>query len=193
MDPLGSDFWVDEAAMLYSLVFEIVDEAAAAGVYFAVKDVLQQLLGVRVPEVDYDLLNERAHAFARAHSFSLVRSVTETSQRALQEAFGQWIASGEPLPALIAQIEPLFGPVRAEMIAVTEITRVYAESNIIGWREVGVDGMRFQTAVDDVVCEKCAPFHGQEYELGDVEHTPPIHVRCRCYLQPIVRIPEWVN
>lgn len=193
MEPLTSNFWLTEAALLYQWVFDIVDEAAEKGVLNAAMGVIQMLLGVTAPSIDYDLLNEAAHAYARQHAFDLVTGVTETSQRALQREFTEWIASGEPLPKLTERIAPMFGKVRADMIASTEITRVYADSNIIGWREYGVDAQKWQTAVDDIVCEICGPKHGKEYQLGDPDGTPPGHPRCRCWIQPVIKIPEWVN
>lgn len=193
MEPLTSNFWLTEAALLYGLVFDIVDEAAERGVLSAVMDVVQALLGASPPTIDYDVLNEAAHAYARQHAFELVTGVTETSQRALQNAFTEWVASGQPLPKLTEAISPLFGPVRADMIASTEITRVFHNSNVIGWREFGVDAWEFQTAVDDIVCPKCGPLHGKEFPLDETENAPPVHVRCRCYSKPVIKIPEWVN
>lgn len=193
MEPLTANFWLTEAALLYQLVFDIVDEAAERGALNAAMGVIQQLLGVGAPEVDYTLLNEAAHNYAAQQTFNLVTGVTETSRKALQVEFSEWIASGQPLPALTNALTPLFGPARADMIAATEITRAYAQSNILAWREYGVDAQRWQTAVDDIVCPQCGPLHNQEYPLGDDEHTPPAHPRCRCYLAPVVRVPEWVN
>lgn len=190
MDPLTSNFWLTEAALLYGLVFDIVDEAVERGALSAAQGIIQMLLNVGLPEVDLDLLNEAAHAYAQQQTFELVSGVTETSRAVLQAHFSEWIASGEPLPKLVEALTPMFGPVRADMIASTEITRAYANSNILAWREYGVDGQRWQTAVDDIVCPQCGPLHGNEYPLGDSEHTPPLHPRCRCWLQPIVKIPE---
>lgn len=192
MEPLTSEFWVNEAALLYQIVFEIVDEAATTAALSAAQGVIQALLGVRVPDVDYGLLNEAAHLYAQNHTFALVSGITSTSRAALQDEFTAWIASGQPLPALSDALLPMFGPVRADMIATTEITRVYADSNVIGWRELGVDAQKWQTAVDETVCPICVPRHGKEYQLGDPEGTPPGHIRCRCWVQPVVKVPEWV-
>lgn len=186
MEPLTSDFWLNEAALLYTIVFDIVDEAASVAAVNAAMGVLQQLLNVGAPEIDYTLLNTAAHQYARQHSFNLVSQVTQTSKRALQGALSDWIYSGEPLRALVDTLAPSFGPVRAEMIAVTEITRVYAESNKIGWREYGVEQQRWNTAVDDIVCPICAPRHGKLYGLNDGDGTPPAHVNCRCWNQPYI-------
>lgn len=193
MEPLTSNFWLTEAALLYQLVFDIVDEAAERGVLNAAQGLIQMLLGVGAPEADYTLLNEAAHAYARQQAFDLVSGVTDTSRRALQSAFTEWIESGRPLPELVNALTPMFGPVRAEMIASTEITRAYANSNILAWREYGVDAQKWQTAVDDLVCEICGPKHNKEYPVGDPDGTPPAHPRCRCWIQPVVRVPEWVN
>lgn len=192
MEPLTSDFWINEAALLYQIVFEIVDEAATVATLNAAQGVIQALLGVGLPTVDYGLLNEAAHVYAQNHTFGLVSGITDTSRKALQDAFTDWIASGEPLPALSDDLMTMFGPVRAEMIAATEITRVYADSNVMGWRELGVDAQKWQTAVDETVCPICVPRHGKEYQLGDPEGTPPGHVNCRCWIQPVVKVPEWV-
>jgi SPP1 gp7 family putative phage head morphogenesis protein len=190
MEPLTTDFWLNEAALLHGLVYEIVEEAAERGVIAAVNGVLQALLNVREPQVDYGLLNEAAHALAQQHAFDLVTGVTETSRRAMQREFTDWIASGEPLPALIDKLTPMFGPVRAEAIAVTEVTRVYHRSNVAAWREFDIESWVFQTAVDEIVCPICEPSHGKEYRLDDEENAPPRHTRCRCYSKPLVRLPN---
>lgn len=189
MEPLTTEFWLNEAALLHGIVYEIVEEAAEKGVIAAVNGVIQALLNVREPDVDYGLLNEAAHALAQQHAFDLVSGVTDTSRRALQRELTEWIASGEPLPALTDKLTAMFGPVRAEAIAVTEVTRVYHRSNVAAWREFGVDAWTFQTAVDEIVCPMCAPLHGQEFQLDDEEHAPPIHTRCRCYSKPLIRLP----
>ena len=189
MEPLATEFWLNEAALLHGLVYEIVEEAAERGVIAAVNGVLQALLNVREPDVDYGLLNEAAHRLAQQHAFDLVTGVTETSRRAMQREFADWIASGEPLPALIDKLAPTFGPVRAEAVAVTEVTRIFHASNVMGWRELGVDAWVFQTAVDEIVCPICEPSHGKEYRLDDEENAPPRHTRCRCYSKPRVRLP----
>ena len=59
MEPLTSNFWLTEAALLYTVVFDIVDDAARAGVLNAASQLIQMLLGVQEIEVDYGLLNER--------------------------------------------------------------------------------------------------------------------------------------
>lgn len=188
MEPLTSDFWLNEAALLHDVVWDIVEEAATTAAINAAQGVIQQLLGVGAPAVDFNLLNAAAYEYAQSHAFALVSQITATTQAALQTAMAEWIYSDEPLPALIDKLAPMFGPVRAEAIAVTEITRIYAHSNIIGWRQYGVNTVRYNTAVDDVVCPICQPHQGHEYAIEQGDIVPPLHVRCRCWLQPVVKI-----
>ena len=46
--------------------------------------------------------------------------------------------------------------------------------------------MRWNTAVDDLVCKLCGPYDGHIYDIGDSEHTPPKHINCRCFTTPVV-------
>jgi len=106
------------------------------------------------------------------------------------------------LPILAAEIasttEPgrigAFSPARAEMAAITEVTRAIsaAEFGIAGYLATVDDpGLRkvlrsvWYTALDERVCPICEPLHGlgkeewgKAFPLG-----PPAHPRCRCSLQ----------
>jgi len=109
----------------------------------------------------------------------------------------EWIRSGEPLDALEKKLEFYYSPERAQRIATTEVTKLYAEGNQTTWKESGmVSGNRWMTAMDEKVCPICEPLDGMEVELGENGFTtegggigvtgPPLHVSCRCWLQPIV-------
>jgi SPP1 gp7 family putative phage head morphogenesis protein len=95
------------------------------------------------------------------------------------------------LSALTEKLAPRFGPVRAEMIGVTETTRIFHDGNVLAWRASGlVKGEKWQTSMDDLVCPICEPMHDRETALGeqfgDVE-GPPAHVNCRCWVHPVVQ------
>jgi SPP1 gp7 family putative phage head morphogenesis protein len=188
MEPLPLNFWEDEEAVLQSLVIDLIAEAAQAGVTAGLNG-----LGTVEIVVDYDLLSEAALQYAQQHTFNMVSFITETSRIALQEEFAEWVASGQPLDALIDELRPMFGDVRAEMIASTEITRIFADSNMLAWKETGVvEGRRWQTANDDQVCPICGPLHLETAGLDDSFpgelDNPPAHPRCRCFVQPIVMV-----
>lgn len=138
---------------------------------------------------DPAVVNELAVNWAREYSFELVSQLTETTRRALSRATESFISTpGMTVGDLRDLIEPAFGPVRAEMIAVTETTRAYSAAtnelqDLISTQ--GVSATRvWLTANDDLVCPICGPLHEQPESVwrGDFPHGPPAHVNCRCDL-----------
>jgi SPP1 gp7 family putative phage head morphogenesis protein len=95
-----------------------------------------------------------------------------------------------------------FDEMRAQRIAITEITRVYAQSELLAgdqllreFPDILVIKTWF-TNNDDKVCEICAPLHGKRVPLnemfmdvfGDVYDAPPAHVNCRCWMSSRTKI-----
>jgi SPP1 gp7 family putative phage head morphogenesis protein len=81
----------------------------------------------------------------------------------------------------------IYSPVRAEMIAVTEVTRAAAEGERATVREIEKEGIRmvevWQTNNDSLVCPICGPRHGKKVGDGWSKNDgPPAHPRCRCWL-----------
>jgi hypothetical protein len=117
-----------------------------------------------VPEtVNWGLVNQQAADWAQQYAGDLISGVTATTKQGVRDQLEQWVQAKETLPELIERITnisnaaggSLFGPVRAEMIAVTEATNVYAEANAEAWQAMGVQPAAFK---------------------------PSGHVRCRCWL-----------
>ena len=76
---------------------------------------------------DPAIINTEALRWAREYSYDLVRGLTDTTRRQLQEAVTSFVQTpGMTIGDIESLIEPAFGPVRAEMIAVTETTRAYS-------------------------------------------------------------------
>ncbi|RPI55954.1 MAG: hypothetical protein EHM56_04840, partial [Chloroflexi bacterium] len=116
--------------------------------------------GVRVL-VDWDVFNDQAVAYLRQYRLGTLADVNRHTQERAVKLVDDWIQSGESFDVLTAKLAPLFGKERAERIAVTEVTRLYAEGNQIAWRASGlVSGNRWNTAVDEKVCAICRPLHG---------------------------------
>ncbi len=178
-------FWDKEIEILAKLLFPLVRDAAMAGVEEGIAQ-----LGVDVG-IDWNLVNRKVVEYAEKYTYQLVRGITETTRNFFQEKFSEWINSGKPLRDLIDELTPLFGEVRAEMIAITETTRLFQEGNLLAWLESGVvSGFIYQTSEDELVCPICSPNANMEYALDDMEHSPPLHVRCRCWSKPRVNITE---
>lgn len=153
--------------------------------------------------INWDKVNEDASDWAKMYSYELVRGINATTAKRLGSTISHWIQRGGTTPELIAEVRKIFNnPYRARLIAVTEATRVFAKGNLLTWKMVGfVDGRRWQTAHDDLVCPICRPLHNQEGELDEpfkvtvkgkeyVIDLPPAHPGCRCWHVPVVVIPE---
>lgn len=188
-------FWDAENQTLFKLLFPICEEACQVAAKQAV-----DMLEIDT-DISWGLVNKTAREWAKQYTYGMVKGINGTSQAILQSEFDWWISSGLPLDDLIEKLTPYWGPVRAEMIGVTETTRVYMEGNLIGWRasEV-VEGVMILNAEDDNVCVICDPTENPP--IGEVCALdsdgvpgfgwPPFHVRCRCFGHPVVG-KEWLK
>lgn len=142
--------------------------------------------------VDFGLVNERAAAWARNYSGELIRNITNTTRRAVGESVAAFFERGQTRADLEAALGRLFGPMRAEMIGVTEVTRAATQGELEIARELAQDGIVmvpvWQTNNDELVCPICSPRNGKE--ITD-NFFPPAHARCRCWtnheLPPVKR------
>lgn len=145
---------------------------------------------------DWDLANEDAAQWARTHVGELVTKIDETTRATIRREVAEFTRNKESITDLARRLEnvPAFGEERARMIAVTEVTRAYAEGNQAAWRESGVvEGKEWLTSVDERVCPICGPMHGMIVPLnsefsgpGGSFYGPPAHPRCRCDTAPVV-------
>ena len=178
-------FWQAEAEILIEILFPIFVKAGKKAAKNGMKQ-LEEQMGASIG-VDWTLVNQAVIAWAETYSASVAAQFTTTSMNAFLAAFPDWASSGAPLQDLIDQLEPFYGEVRAEMVAVSEVTRAFAEGNVLAWGETGlVAGFDIMTAQDELVCEICWGYvEGNPYSLDDSDR-PPFHVRCRCWLRPVV-------
>ncbi len=138
---------------------------------------------------DPAVINAGAVTWAQAYTYELVKGLIETTQEVIRGAIAQFIGTpGMTMGELAKLLEPAFGEVRADMIAMTETTRAFAEAtnetqDLL--KESGIKMERvWKTSADEVVCPICAPLNGQpESEWADeFPDGPPGHVSCRCWL-----------
>lgn len=152
--------------------------------------------------IDYTLTNQAAAAWARKYAAKLVKDIDATTLDIVRSAVSDFIDTpGMSLRDIMDRLP--FGDARAEMIAVTEVTRSYAESNAIAGKQVArefpdVDVVKVVfTNNDDRVCPVCFPFNAVEIPIGEQFHSdesgedydgPPFHVSCRCWTQVRTRV-----
>lgn len=179
-DPLDPSFWDDFDELLWAELGSVVLESIAAG---AEGGAATLPAGAEVL-IDWDGFNRAVADFARGYRFDLIRGLTDTTREQTQRAISDWIASGEPLDVLESRLAAIYGPERAERIAITETTRLFAQGNEMAWQSTGlVQKAIWRTVNDERVCPICEPRDGIEIELGD---GPPAHVGCRCFEVPMM-------
>jgi len=133
--------------------------------------------------VDWGLVNQSAIDWASRYTFDLVTGINNTSRGVIQRGIDAYFRDGLSNKELASLLEPTFGPVRAEMIAVTETTRASVEGGREIDRQIEKDNPNIRmipiwlTANDDRVCPICGPRHNQPITNGEY---PPAHPRCRC-------------
>lgn len=152
--------------------------------------------------IDYTRANTEVAKWARQWAGELYGMLNKTTKDALKEAIAAFATTeGMTIGDVISQL-PLDYE-RASRIAVTEVTRAYAEAN----RQSGIELQRefpgvpvvkvWNTNNDDLVCEICAPLNGQEVGIDDgfgVESgeagldAPPAHINCRCWIETGTKI-----
>jgi hypothetical protein len=121
-------------------------------------------LGNAAVNVNWDLANQQAEAWARQHAGEMITNVQATTQQAVAGTVADWSKTSEGLDGLIRRVEkvagengPAFGRDRAETIAITEATNTYGAANAQAWQTAGYPRVVFR---------------------------PAGHPRCRCYIQP---------
>lgn len=132
----------------------------------------------------------------------------ETTADLLFSKIEEALAAGDSLDEISSKIQEIYeysNQVRADMIAKTETFRIGNFATKEGWKQTGVQTIKWYTAEDGNVCEFCTSVEatvidindnffdkgdslevdGQTLSLdySDVE-APPLHINCRCYQRP---------
>ena len=182
-DPRQPQFWEDETGELWDALHELLTVTLLDGVAEGVEALPQNFRVL----ADYDLVNQAVLDYVRDYRFNWIKKITDTTRSQVQQAIMDWMREGSPLDALATRLEPVFGQARAESIAVTEVTRVYAAGNQAAWESTGVvSKVIWHTGNDELVCAQCGPLNDVEIGIGDIDAMPPAHPRCRCYTRPFV-------
>ena len=103
--------------------------------------------------MNWDVFNQDAIDFLRDYRLEWVNGISDTTRDQSVDTIADWIESGEPKPILDKRLEPILGPERAERIATTEVTRIFAKGSQLAWESTGlVTAQKWQTSQDERVC-----------------------------------------
>ena len=142
--------------------------------------------------INLDNINHQAVNWARSHTEEVMNEIWRTRHEAVVdilnrypgvgEVIGQGYEQGLTIREISERLQPLYSPVRAEMIAVTETTRAVVEGERAYVEQLEREsGQRmipiWMTANDERVCPICNPRNEKPITNGQF---PPAHPRCRC-------------
>lgn len=177
LNNLNPEFWNEFSTSLRGELYPTLE-----GIFL---DSAEQMLGTTSIGVDWALINEQGARWAEHYAYDLVRGITDNTRAALQQKVGAYFRNGLTQQDLRDSLQNLFGPVRAEMVSVTEVTRAAVQGELAivnGLKPFGIDMIPvWQTNADDIVCPICAPRNHKKRGEGWYDF-PPAHPRCRCWI-----------
>ena len=178
------EYWQNGGAQLREKVQPVLQEIYLTQARAQLVDAQVQLAGTEL-RFNWDLVNQTAVDWASGYTFDMVKDLLELSRQRLQEAVSEYYESPTTIGELIEEISPEFGAIRAEKIAVTEVTRsaVEGEQGTVDQlleENPGIEVIDYWlTNRDEKVCKLCAPRHNQP--RGTLwTKNPPAHPVCRC-------------
>lgn len=142
-------------------------------------------------DVDFEGIHREALHITQTTVPMMAALMAESTRNAVQAALLKFQTEGlgkRGLPDLIAELQAStsagFSKARARKIAVTEVTRLFAEGNrLAALYDDSVGGMQWQAAADELMCPVCGERHMKIYPKSQPPPCPA-HVLCRCALIP---------
>lgn len=136
-----------------------------------------------------DILRASARAWSNQAAMNLVTQMNETSRRQVVDSVDKFFSQSMNNSELSRNLERIFSPRRAELAAITEVTRAASEGSERVANELRQHGVRlvavWETLVDERVCPLCGPRHGTKQGDGWM-FLPPAHPKCRCFVNYVV-------
>ena len=135
-----------------------------------------------------NLVNEDAVAWAAENAASKVKDIAEATMESIRSMVVQSKQEGWGSKRLADAIldDWGFSPARCETIARTEGAYADVQGSIALYKRSGQVARLQFLAADTAPCDICDDMNGAEFEMGDLEKTPPIHPNCRCAALPIL-------
>lgn len=110
------------------------------------------------------------------------KQITQTTYDGVRDAVVRARRDGTGVEGVIEAIKPMFSSKRAELIAVTETTRLFGLGSQAIYQAQGYTHWEWRTAEDPWVDDECAGLNGQVFPIS--RSFEPAHPRCRCWPTP---------
>lgn len=125
-------------------------------------------------------------AMAPAYTAAWLDEVAKTTVERITAATLAYEAGEISADEVAMRVALVFDPARAELMGVTETTRLFAVLNEVIYNAAGVELQRFDTVRDKAVCDECEGYDGNVYAVDDPDAPEiPVHGRCRCFWAPV--------
>lgn len=133
-------------------------------------------MGIEREDIQEELLN---NALLR------VSKMEQTTIEEIRKILAKGYEQGESWKEQKKKIEnKIKNPVRAEMIAITELGFAYNTSTKNTYRGAGASKVAWHASLDLKTCDGCRALHGQVFDI-DKAPDNPLHPRCRCTWLPV--------
>lgn len=200
-----------ERHSLAAVVTEILLDAATTGIQDGVAELVSAVengsaeagivLGPREAVEITNLAHPGAVEYATSRSAALVSKIDETTRVQLRDLITKAQQEGWSTAKLADQVEAMggFGPVRADMIARTELAAASIRGNLASWiaarDRLGIMlKKRVILGINEQHCQACADAVREGAipleESWNVGYAPPFHPRCGCDLVPVTESDE---
>lgn len=116
------------------------------------------------------------------------KAIVETTTDRVTAAVAAYTAGDIGIDEMLDRVDKLFDPARAELIAVSETTRVFDVVNGFINENAGVERVRFLTVRDPFVCPICQEYDNQVYDVDDAPQ-PVEDTHYGCYPAGVLVVP----
>jgi SPP1 gp7 family putative phage head morphogenesis protein len=186
MKTLDYSFWADEEERFWDAIEDLVLEALTAGVVGGLGLIPEDLSD----PLNMELVDDEIMDFMRSYHLDTFAKISLTTILWATAVIKAWREDGSgSLDELRTALKDVvLSKNRAEMIAISEVTRLFAMGNELVWAAAGLMIKIWETAKDELVCPVCAPLDGQyvffAMNFAGGIRNPPAHPRCRCRIRP---------
>ena len=133
-------------------------------------------IGIEREDIQEELLN---------NALLKVSKMEQTTIDEIRKILAKGYEQGESWKEQKKNIEKkIKNPVRAEMIAITELGFAYNTSTKNTYRGAGANKVMWHASLDIKTCDSCRALHGQVFDIDNAPDNPA-HPRCRCTWLPV--------